>query len=141
MRVFLDTNVILDLLLERDGFEDGVAILQMNDDGKITTCISALTVMNVAFVYKKTVGNSLVVPNVKQLVSLMEVIPLDSDIIEKSIYLDGKDYEDIVQYVSAVKGGCDCIISRNTKHFHISSGLAGDFPRIPVYTPGGFLYK
>ena len=33
MRVFLDTNVILDLLLEREGFEDTVAILQMNEDG------------------------------------------------------------------------------------------------------------
>ena len=67
MRVFLDTNIILDLLLERDGFQDSATIFQMQEDGKIRLCVSFLTMVNVAYVYKKIVGESMAIVNLKYL--------------------------------------------------------------------------
>ena len=47
MKVFLDTNIILDLLLERDGYEDSAIIFQMQDEEQLKICVSLLTMVNV----------------------------------------------------------------------------------------------
>ena len=124
MKVFLDTNIILDLLLERDGYEDSAIIFQMQDEGTLKICVSLLTMVNVAYIYKKAVGNNMAVANLKYLSTLVEVLPMDGDQLHKSILMDGKDFEDILQCVCAAEGGCDYFITRNAKHFQINKGLA-----------------
>jgi len=124
MKVFLDTNIILDLLLERDGYEDSAVIFQMQDEGKLKICVSLLTMVNVAYVYKKTVGNNMAIANLKYLSTLVDVLPMDCNQLQKSILMEGKDFEDTLQCVCAAEGGCDYLITRNAKRFHINKGFA-----------------
>ena len=139
MKAFLDTNIILDLLLEREGCEDCAQILDMAEDGHLNLYISALTMVNVAYVYRKAVGKNAVIPNLKILNSVFNVIPTTPDDIDDALYLQGNDYEDVVQAISASKAGCEIIITRNTKDFHIGKGLKTPpvFPTIK--TPKEFL--
>lgn len=140
MKVFLDTNVVLDLLLERDGYADVARILQLQEDGKLAICVSVLTMINTAYVYKKTVGQRMAVVNLKYLSALMEVLPMDGAMLQQAIYREGPDFEDILQAVCAAKAACSYIVTRNVKDFVTGPGLLPEqvaFP--PVLTPSGFL--
>lgn len=139
MKAFLDTNILLDLLLERNGYEAAAQILQLRDEGKIDLCVSILTMVNVAYVYKKTVGQNAVIPNMKCLSAIVDVLPMDNDTLDHALYVEGKDFEDTMQYLCAVQNHCDAIITRNEKDFRFSRGLR-DLPEpIPVYSPDAFL--
>jgi len=138
MKVFLDTNIILDLLLERDGFEASADILQMREDGWISLFASILTMANIAFVYRKTVGPAFIAPNMKYISALIEVLPMGPDCLQKAIDLDGKDFEDAMQAACAAEGGCDCIITRNVKDYKFCR--KGNYVGVPkVFTPVEFL--
>ncbi len=139
MRVFLDTNIILDLLLERDGYETSAQLFQLRDEGKIELCVSILTMVNAAFVYKNSVGQNAVIPNLKYLSTIVDVLPMNDDTLQKSLYLSGKDFEDILQYICAVQNNCDVVITRNTKDFKINKGLKQPPSSIRVLTPDEFI--
>lgn len=139
MKAFLDTNILLDLLLERDGYELCARILQLKDDGVIELCASVLTIVNVAYVYRKTVGQNAAIANLKYLSALLEVLPMDGETIQQALYLEGKDYEDILQYICAARNHCDCVITRNLKDFTVKPGLKKRPALPPAYTPEEFL--
>ena len=139
MKAFLDTNILLDLLLEREGYELCARIFQLKDDGTIELCASVLTMINVAYVYRKTVGQSSAVGNLKYISALLDVLPMDNDTIQQALYLEGKDFEDILQYICAAQNHCDCVITRNSKDFKIKPGLKHLPVLPPVYTPEAFL--
>lgn len=140
MKLFLDTNIILDLLLERDGYEWCAQILQLQEEGKCSICVSVLTMVNVAYVYRKTVGQDMAVVNLKYLSSMMEVLPMDGQMLDAAIYKVGKDFEDILQAVCAASSHCDAIITRDVKDFSIKDGLLPSSYAIPpVYTPKDYL--
>ncbi|MBO7544756.1 MAG: PIN domain-containing protein [Bacteroidales bacterium] len=139
MKVFLDTNILLDLLLERDGYEDSAVLFQLQDEGKVKLYVSLLTMVNLEYVYKKTVGQNHAIANLKYLSSLVEVLPMDGEQLQKAMMLDGKDFEDVLQAVCASEGGCDYLITRNDKDFKISKGLAKHLDLPKVISPSSFL--
>ena len=52
-RIFLDTNVILDLILEREGAEDAASVLQLGENGEVDLEVSFLTMANAAYIARK----------------------------------------------------------------------------------------
>lgn len=139
MKVFLDTNVLLDLLLERDGYIECGSIFELQESGGVSVCVSVLTMINAAYVYRKTVGQDMATVNLKFLSTMVEVLPMDSEMLQSAIYMRGRDFEDVLQAVCAQKGGCDCIITRNTKDYSIKKGLSSELTLPSVYTPHQFL--
>ena len=135
MKLFLDTNILLDLLLEREGFEQSAKIFQLQEDGRVSLCVSILTMVNVAYVYRKTVGQQMAVVNLKYLSSLVEVLPMDAEMLQAAISMDGKDFEDVLQSVCATRAGCDYISTRNGKDYVFK----GDVPAAPALSPSEFL--
>ena len=107
MKVFLDTNIILDLLLQREGWEHSAQIITLQEKGCLHLCISVLTMVNVAYVYSKTVGEALAVVNLKYISALMEVLPMDAEMMEEAIQAGGRDFEDSFQ----------AIVTRNIRGF------------------------
>lgn len=141
MKVFLDTNIILDLLLERAGFETCADIFETCENQGHKLSVSVLTMVNVAYVYKKTVGQNMAIVNLKYLSSLLEVLPMDFDMMQSAIMMSGRDFEDTFQAVCAKDGACDFIITRNPKDFVVKKGLA-KAKKIPiVVTPLEFLNR
>jgi len=138
-RVFLDTNILLDLLLERPGFEDSARILQAGEDKHIQLCCSFLTMANLAFVLRKISNTALLVPSLMQIAGLMEVLPMDNELLTESYNMKGRDFEDILQAVCASRNGCDIIVTRNAKDFKISP-MDGSTTIIPqIMDPGELL--
>lgn len=140
-KLFLDTNVLLDILLERPGYEAALDILQLGSDGKAVLCTSYLSMANIAYVLRKEFSGGILLPTLKQISSLLEVLPMDGTQLQQALLLSGPDFEDILQAVCAAAAGCRIILTHNTKHFTIHRGLAPDWIQPEALTPEAFLQK
>ena len=137
-KVFLDTNILIDLLQQRSGYEESAQILQAGEDGKICLCCSFLTMANLAFILRKSITPALLAPSIMQIKALVSVLPMDADQLSEALKMSGKDFEDILQAVCAIKGGCSAIITNDTADYKISV-CEGQSPLPPIYTPKEFL--
>jgi predicted nucleic acid-binding protein len=140
-RVFLDTNIMLDLLLDRPGCADAARVLQLQEDGKITACLSILSMANLAYVLRKTVSPLQVIPTLKQISAIVKVVPMDDRQLQRSLFLEGPDFEDILQAVCASENGCECILTRNARDFRIGKGLSESADLPLAETPQAFLAR
>ena len=139
-RVFLDTNILIDLLLQRPGLESSAQILQAGEDGRIELCCSFLTMANLAFILRKTATPARLAPSLMQIQSLVTVLSMDSEQLSDALKMDGKDFEDILQAVCAAKAGCTAIITSNQKDFQINA-RSSDINIPPVFGPKEFMNR
>ena len=137
-RLFLDTNVLLDVLLERPGYEAVLDILQLGSDGKVALCTSYLSMADIAYVLRKEFNGGILLPTLKQISSLVEVLPMDNAQLQQALLLSGPDFEDILQAVCAASAGCRIILTHNARHFAIHRGLADDWVQPEALTPEAF---
>lgn len=134
-KVFLDTNILLDVLFEREGYQSSLEILQMGDEGKLCLCTSVLSMANIAYLLRKSFSYGSLVATLAQLTSLVQVLPMDGDQFKEALFLNGPDLEDVLQIVCAMKNGCSALITHNSRVFKITSGLMGEVTIPPVMTP------
>ena len=134
MNVFLDTNVVIDFMGEREGFfDDAAAIFAMIESKIITASVSALTVVNCAYILKKAFNTDLMLEKVETLCQLLDITPVDRTQLMDAIRIRPYDYEDAVQYMSALSSRPDVIITRDKRGFsHFD---------ILVMTPAEFVKK
>ena len=130
-RIFLDTNVIVDFILERDGAEDAANILQLGEDGKIELSVSFLTMANTAYIARKGHTQEQLYNIMADLSAMFKTLPMDEIQLQQALQNPATDFEDMLQYQCAKANFCDIIITRNSKHFA--------FAEIPVLTPSEYL--
>ena len=138
-KVFIDTNIILDILLERGNYQAALEILQLGDDGKVELCTSYLSMANIAYILRKDFSRTDKVITLKQLSSILTVLPMDGDQFNTALLLDGPDMEDIFQTQCAVASGCDVIVTHNPKDFIITSSLLKEWSCPKVMTPEEYI--
>jgi len=132
MKLFLDTNVMLDFLGERDPFYISSAkIATLADKRSLTIIVSALSYATVSYFLTKYEGLERTKDKLRKFKVISEICELDELIIEKGLNSEFSDFEDSLQYFSALRTECDIIITRNAKDFKKS--------QIPVMTPDEFL--
>ena len=135
MKVFLDTNVVLDFLGERDPFyQNALQIITMSRVIKqIEITISSLTVINVAYILRRSFSKDSVISKLKSFLEICNISSIDEHIIIEAINADSYDFEDKVQQLSAVSADADIIITRDENGFTDCE--------IPVFTPSEFMEK
>lgn len=132
MRALLDTNVLLDLLLERPGFvDDAAAIWQAHVEGHFEGYISAITPVNLFYIARRLRTPATARYVVSEVLNTFPVCPLDGVLLRQAYDLPFKDYEDAVQYVSASSVGLDALVTRYVKDFTEVD--------LPAWTPKEFL--
>lgn len=134
MRVLLDTDVVLDLVLAREPFDHAArALFKLHEQGSIDAYIAAITPVNVFYIARKLKGVDEARLAVKLLPSSLTVCPLHKSILDEADKLPFTDYEDAVQHASATAGGLDVIVTRD----------AGDYKNatLPVLSPREILDK
>ncbi|PZR28799.1 MAG: hypothetical protein DI535_05055 [Citrobacter freundii] len=117
--LFIDTNVIIDVLANRKPFSESAAkLFDLADKGKIHLMISALSYSTIYYIIKKTCTHKEMISLLKDLESLTETLDVTSDIISKSLTSDFKDFEDSIQYNTALANKkVNLIITRNVKDY------------------------
>jgi predicted nucleic acid-binding protein len=117
-RVFLDTNIILDLLGEREPFYNSIAQLTtIADQKKVQLIVSPLSFATVNYFLSKYEGEKTAKDKLRRFKVLCEISKIDEIIVEKGLNSDFSDFEDSLQYYCAVDSRCDIIITRNAKDF------------------------
>jgi predicted nucleic acid-binding protein len=135
INLFIDTNIVIDLLAKREPFyRSSAQLFSMADKMKLQLCVSALTFANTNYILSRVRKPDEVRLILRKLKLLVKVISLDDKIIGLSLNdSDFKDYEDALQYYSALENGNDLIITRNLKDFQKS--------KIPALTAEQFLQR
>lgn len=133
--IFLDTNIILDFLMKRDDFlKEAERILDMgyNQECKLfLSSLSSLSFSNIAYIARQRYRGNELYDLLDKVREMMDVADVDKWAVERALKLRAKDFEDALQYYSALKINADYIITRNKKDFSFSD--------IKVLTPKEFL--
>ncbi len=131
-KLFIDTNVVVDLLGEREPFYDVAArIASMADKGRIQLIVSALTYSTVFYLLSRFEDKEQVKEKIRKFKVIAETAELTDQIIEKGLASKFIDFEDALQYYCALQKDSDMLITRNVKDFKESD--------IPVLTPEEYL--
>jgi len=121
-RIFLDTNVILDLLAERKPFYESIAKLAtLADQKKLVLVTTPLSFTTIEYILKRNENAEIVIDKLRKFKIICEVCDVNEEIIEKGLNSNFKDFEDSIQYYSAVEANCSIFITRNGKDFKNSS--------------------
>lgn len=127
MKILLDTNIVLDVLMDRLPYSDTAAeLFSKVEDGTIIGYLCGTTITTVFYLASKTVGTARAQEEIKKLLSLFEVAPVNRHVLESALELDFNDFEDAVIHEAACHIGVDAIVTRNQKDLKKS--------RISVYS-------
>lgn len=127
--IFMDTNVVIDFLADRKPFSmDAARIFDLGVTGKIKVYISAVSYNNIYYVLRQSLSHPVTLKLLNELADITEIVDVTDNVIRQSLKTDFKDYEDAIQYYSALSiSATNFIVTRNTKDFKKST--------LPVLTP------
>ena len=134
-RLLIDTNIVIDVLSKRDGFyEDAAVLFSLGDRNQLQLTISSLTLANTNYILTRLTSAKEAREILRKFKVLVEVLSLDDKITELALSDERFiDFEDGLQYYSALENQIDVIITRNKKDFKNS--------KLPVLTPKEYLAK
>lgn len=116
-KIFVDADIVVDLLQKREEFyQEAQQLFTLSDKGNVKLYISALTLANVHFLlykYLKMEGRKVLA----KFKVLVEVLPIDDKIMDLALTSELRDFEDAIQYFTAIENEMDIIITRNKKDF------------------------
>lgn len=119
MKILIDTNIILDHLLDRKPFNQAAAwIFSHTERGDLETFIGGTTVTTVHYLIVKSLGIKAAQIAIEQLLQLFEVAPINRTVLTSAFKLKFSDFEDAVLHEAAVHVGAEAIITRDVKGFH-----------------------
>lgn len=132
MKVLFDTNVILDVLLDREPFaEDAALLLAKVEQSEITGYICATTVTTIHYLATKALGSKGAAKHIQALLSLFAIAPVNRVVLEEAVAAKFADFEDAVLWAAASHAGAKYIVTRNIGDFKNST--------LPVFEPREFL--
>lgn len=132
MKVIVDTNIILDVLLEREPFfNQAVNIFCLIEESRIDAFICATTVTAIDYLLIKSLPVKNARTALRDLISMFEIATVNRPVIERALVSKINDFEDAVLEESGRMAGVNCIITRNVKDFKAST--------LKVYDPIEFL--
>lgn len=132
MNVFFDTNILLDVLANRKPFYDAsLGVWALAEQQKIKGLVSTLSFSNIFYIVQRLNNAKSAWKAVKLMRDVFIPVTCDALVINKALDSDAVDFEDAIQYFSAINADAACIISRNVDHFPHSD--------VPVLTPREFL--
>ncbi len=132
MKVLFDTNVILDVLLDREPISRDAAILLAKvEQAEILGFACATTITTIHYLCTKMLDQEAASRHVLSLLSLLAIAPVNRLVLENAFAAGFKDFEDAVLHEAAVHAGAQHIVTRNIKDYTKAS--------LPVHEPGEFL--
>lgn len=132
-KLFLDSDVVIDFFTDRTPFANAASqIFELNDHGSVIIYLSAVSINNIYYIVRKFLGHHKALEIIDALVEMTEIIGTTKHEISHALRNNFKDFEDSIQYSSALNiNGLDAIITRNIKDYKNS--------KITVMTPASFL--
>jgi predicted nucleic acid-binding protein len=120
-KLLVDTNIVIDLLSKQKQFyEEAQQLFTLSDYKKVKLFVSSLTIANAHYLLSREKSSQETVKILIKFKILVSVLPMDDKILELALSSNFKDFEDAIQYHTALENHLDIIISRNKKDFKSS---------------------
>jgi predicted nucleic acid-binding protein len=132
MKILFDTNIIIDVFLDRKPFSEHASYLMSKVERSEITgflCVSTVTIIH--YLLSKYLDKEKAIESINSLMALFEVASVNRLVIENALQSKFTDFEDAVLHESARHAGAEYIITRNIKDFKKT--------KIPAFTPTEFL--
>jgi len=132
-RVLIDTDVLMDFFIDRKPFSDFASgILSLCEANIIIGYITPVMCSNTYYLLRQLARHEKVIAKLSQLLSIIDVLAMDKDVVLKALNSDFKDFEDALQNFAALKSGkINIILTRNVKDYNKSD--------LAVMTPQNYL--
>ena len=132
-KLFIDSDVVIDFFTDRDPYANAASkLFELKEQGKVVLFLSAVSINNIYYLVRKFLGNTKAIEVISSLVEMTEIIGTTKIEIIQALKNDFSDFEDSVQFSSALTvENLDAIITRNIKDYKNST--------IAVMTPQDFL--
>lgn len=132
-KVFVDTNIILDIIEGRQPFLLASSnVFDLGVRGLVQMYATPLTLANCVYTARKNVGYEQAVKGLRILKRYVKATTMDDVQVSNALNSDMPDFEDMLQYEAAVANGCDVIVTRDRKRHFPQDG-------IPILSPESFL--
>ena len=129
--MFVDTDVTLDLLMERTPhFADAVRLFGLIQDGAVRGCTSALSFANLHYLLTRAIGRGRALDALRKLRLLLSVVAVDERAVDAALSSAFSDFEDALQHYAAVAARAGAIVTRNKgdyKHSTVPALLPGEY--------------
>ena len=131
--IFIDINILMDVFAERKPFfKNSLKIYMLGSEKKLNLFTSSNTITTLHYLLKKVISEDKTRQVLENIIENVDVIPIDKNIIKKSLKSKHKDFEDAIQIAAAQSiNTMDCIITRDFKNYK--------FSEIDVFSPDEFL--
>ena len=127
MKILVDTNVVLDLLLDRSPFSDSAArIFALVENSEVEAALCATTVTTIDYLLSQSLSRDAAGKALQRLLELFEIAPVNRSVIEEALKSRMADFEDAVLSYAANLVGATAVVTRNTKDFRHSPVKALD---------------
>ncbi len=132
MRVLLDTNVLIDVIVAREPFlADSARVWALIESKQVEGLVSATSFTTVYYIVRRLRSRAVADKALNAMRSLFTIAACDATVIDRAVTSDFEDFEDAVQYFSALNAAAEYIVTRDSHHFSQSE--------IPVLAPVEFL--
>ncbi len=132
MKVFVDTNVLLDILARREPFHaEAARIWSLAERGRVEALVSVISFNNVYYVVRRASNRKSAEKSLRLMRDIFTPVPFSVQILNQAIDAGYNDFEDAIQFHSAIHAEADCLITRDANHFPAND--------LPVLSPAAFL--
>jgi len=119
-KLFIDSDIILDLLAERElFFDDAAKIFSLAYDKKLALFTTAVVLANVFYILRKIKGNAEAKRQIRNLRLLVHILPINENIVDMALNSKFGDFEDGLQYFTATENNIPAIITRNAEDYKV----------------------
>ena len=130
--LFVDSDVILDVLEKREQFyEHSALILSLGDEKKVKLVTTSLVFANVYYLLRKHLGIEKAKESLRKLRIIVDVISVNAKEVDLALNSELSDFEDALQYFTALDNKIDFIITRNVRDYK--------HPKLIVHTPQQYI--
>ncbi len=116
-KVFIDSDIILDLIQERENHKDAEQLFALIEENKVRGYVSPLIFSNLFYILRKQESNKFAIRVLSRLKALLRVLTINEKIIELALSSGFKDFEDAIQYYSALEENLEYLITRNKEDY------------------------
>ena len=122
MLLLIDSNVILDFILEREPFfKLADKVISLSENENFTLCVSASAITDIYYIaYKNIRDREKVISDIKKILEFTKIVAVTEKEIKNALNLNWRDFEDAVQYSVALLNGIDGIVTRNITDYNNS---------------------
>jgi predicted nucleic acid-binding protein len=121
LRILIDTDILLDLALDRNPHADGAArVIDAVQRGSVSGIVAWHTISNLYYILTSFSDRKRALGFVRDLAAIVDVAPADSATLDIALSLDMRDFEDAMQVAAALAAGVEKIVTRNSRDFRRS---------------------